>query len=53
MMRRDARPVIYGLQRQVNVLVHLELDYRQPPVPIDGQQIDDAPVAAMTEARAG
>ena len=41
----DAHPVIQRLQRQVNVLIHLEFDHRQPPVTIDGQQVDDSAVA--------
>ena len=42
----DPHPIIQGLQRKVDVLVHLELDHRQPAVPVNGQQIDDSTVAA-------
>ena len=42
----DAHPVIQRLQRQVNVLIHLEFDHRQSPVTVHRQQVDDATVAA-------
>ena len=45
-MPADPHPVIQGLQREVDVLVHLEFDHREPAVAVNGKQIDDSSVAA-------
>jgi hypothetical protein len=42
----DAHPVIQGLKRKVDVLIRLDFNDREPPVAIDGQQVDHAAVAA-------
>ena len=40
----DAHPIIQRLQRKMNVFGSFQLDHRQPPAMIDGQQIQHAPV---------
>src|SRR3954470_348288 len=46
MMPFHAQPIVEPLQRQVNVFVGLQLDYREPPISRAGQQIDHSAIGS-------